>query len=218
MKRFFIFTKMMFVYPAMLLSRLQSRKLGFDGRFHLARTWASFIIGNAAIKLAVKNANLIPLEDGYTFISNHDSKYDGIFLLSGHPLDFSFFIEDTERVPYMTSFLKSIDSILTCPQTRDDDLIKMSQGLRQKRNYQLFLKDLTPNDAQAVLLDAAYLSKTAIIPVAIRNSKSFMKFGHQRISLDFCTPLHYEEYGSQTNQNTLNEIKNRLNQALKEGE
>jgi hypothetical protein len=208
----------MFVSPTMALSRLQSKKLGFDGRFHLARTWASFIIGNAAVKLAVRNVNLIPLEDGYTFISNHDSKYDGLFLLSGHPLDFSFFLEKPDHLPYMTSFLKAIDSIMSSPQTRDDDLIKMSQGLKQKRNYHLFLNDLTPNDTQAYLLDAAYLTKTAIIPVAIKNSKSFMKFGHQQISLVFCTPIHYEEYGSSTNQSTLNEVKNRLNQALKEGE
>ncbi len=218
MKRFFIFIKLIFVSPAMALSRLQSKKLGFDGRFHLARTWAAFIIGNAAVKLAVKNVNLIPLEDGYTFIANHDSKYDGLFLLSGHPLDFSFFLENADRLPYMTSFLKAIDSILSTPQTRDDDLIKMSQGLKQKRNYQLFLKDLTLDEPHAYLLDAAYLTKTAIIPVAIKNAKSFMKFGHQQISLVFCTPLHFEEYGSLTTQSTLNEIKNRLNQALKEGE
>ena len=217
MKRFFIFIKILFVLPTMLFTRLHSRKMPLDGRFHLARTWAAFIIRNAAVTVKAENTNLIPLEDGYTFISNHDSKYDGLFLLASNPLDFSFFVKAKERLPYMTPFLKHIDSILFTKESRDDDLIRMSQALKAHRNYHLFLESTEENDTGAIMLDAAYLSKTAIIPVAIKNGKSLMKLGHHQITVSFCTPLHYEEYGSLKPIDTLNEIKQRIKSSLKEG-
>lgn len=217
MKRFFLFVKMIFVQPTLFLSRIQVRKLGFDGRFQLARTWAKFIIGNSAVKLDVKNTNLIPLEDGYTFISNHDSKYDGIFLLAGQPLDFSFFVPAKTRLPYLTPYLNLIDSIRYTPESEDDDVLKMSHGLKSQHNYHLFLADLKEGDTGTGILDAAYLSKTAIVPVAIKNAGSFMKFGHQVVTVSFCTPLHFEEYGHQPPAMTLNELKKRLTTELKEG-
>jgi hypothetical protein len=217
MKRLFLFIKMVFVQPTMFFSRLHAKKLGFDGRFQIARTWAKFIIGNSAVKLEVKNTHLIPLEDGYTFISNHSSKYDGIFLLAGQPLDFSFFVSYKTRLPYMTPFLSFIESLLTTKHSEDDDLIRMNHGLRSQHNYHLFLTDLQEGETGTNRLDAAYLSKTAIIPVAIKNAGSFMKFGHQVVTLSFCTPLHFEEYGNQPPAVTLNDIKQRLKIELKEG-
>ena len=217
MKRLFLFIKMIFVQPTMYFTRLHAKKLGFDGRFQIARTWARFIIGNCAVKLDVKNTHLIPLEDGYTFISNHESKYDGIFLLAGQPLDFSFFIAAKTRLPYMTPFLRFIDSILTTSDSKDDDLIKMNHGLRTQHNFHLFLSDLEEGESESSLLDAAYLSKTAIIPVAIKNAGSLMKFGHRVVTVSFCTPLHFEEYGNQPPLVTLNDIKQRLKTELKEG-
>lgn len=217
MKRIFLFIKMIFVQPTLFFTRFHSKKLGFDGRFQIARTWSRFIIGNCAVKLEVKNAHLIPLEDGYTFISNHPSKYDGIFMMAGQPLDFSFFIQAKTRMPYMTPFLSHIDSIFYTKDSLDDDLITMSQNLSAQHNYHLFLSDLGEGDTGANILDAAYLSKTAIIPVAIKNAGSLMKWGHHVITISFCTPLHYEEYGALSPQNTLNEIKKRLTTELKEG-
>lgn len=217
MKRFFIFIKLIFVAPTMFFTRFHTKKLEFDGKFHITRVWANFLIRNAAVKIEVKNTNLIPLEDGYTFISNHDSKYDGIFMIAGNPLDFSFFVNAKTRLPYMTAFLKHIDSVFFTNETLEDDLIKMSQGLLHSHNFHLFLNDLKGSDAPATLLDAAYLTKTAIIPVAIKNARSMMKFGHHKITVSFCTPLHFEEYGTLDPIKTLSEIRKRIDIELKEG-
>jgi len=217
MKRFFIFLKLIFVMPTMFFTQLHSKKLGFDGRVHISRIWANFIIRNAAIRLDVKNVNLIPLEDGYTFISNHESGYDGLLMLSSNPLDFSFFVKEKTRLPYMTAFLKLINSIFYTSSTVDDDLITMSQRLTRKENFHLFINERKDDEFPNFLLDAAYLSKTAIIPVAIRNARSIMKFGHHTIIVSFCTPLHFEEYGSLDPKDTLNEIRKRIQSELKEG-
>ena len=217
MKRFFIFIKLIFVVPTMFFTRLHSKKLDFSGRFQITRIWANFIVRNAAVRLDVKHVNLIPLEDGYTFISNHDSNYDGLLMIAGNPLEFSFFVKEKSRLPYMTPFLKHIDSIFYSPETVDDDLIKMSQELKRSHNFHLFLNDLKEESTPNYFLDAAYLSKTAIIPVAIRNTRSLMKFGHHKMTISFCTPLHYEEYGSWDPKDTLTGIKQRIESELKEG-
>lgn len=216
MKRFFIFIKMIFVYPTMFFSRLHSRHLDLADKHQISKIWANFIIRNAAVHLEVKNTNLIPLEDGYTFISKHGDKYDGLVILASQPLIFSFFIDLKERLPYMTAFLDLLESIRFNLETKEDDLILMSQGLIKKRNYHVFIHEDDQTDVS--LLNAAYLSKTAIIPVAIKNVSALMKFGYQKITVAYCTPLHFEEYGLYSAEDTLKEIKNRLNTELKQGE
>ncbi len=216
MKRFFIFIKMIFVYPTMFFSRLHSRGLDLSDKHQISKIWANFIIRNAAVHLEVKNTHLIPLEDGYTFISKHNDKYDGLIILAAQPLVFSFFIDQKERLPYMTAFLECIESIRFSIKPQEDDLILMSQGLIKKRNYHVFINE--DEQSNASILNAAYLSKTAIIPVAIKNAKSLMKFGYQRITVAYCTPLHFEEYGAWSAEDTLKEIKFRLNSELTQGE
>jgi len=132
-------------------------------------------------------------------------------------LDFSFFVREKSRLPYMTAFLKLIDTIFYSPTTVADDLITMSQKLTQKHNFHLFISDPKEGSVSSDLLNAAYLSKTAIIPVAIRNAKSVMKFGLNTITVSFCTPLHFEEYGPLDPKDTLGEITKRIENELKEG-
>lgn len=216
MKRFFVFIKMIFVYPTMFFSRLHSRNLEIADKHQISKIWANFIIRNTAVHLDVKNIHLIPLEDGYTFVSKHNNKYDGLVVLAAQPLVFSFFIDSEERIPYMTAFLDLIESIRVKLNTKEDDLIKMSQGLLKNRNYHVFIRD--GEQADSSLLNAAYLSKTAIVPVALKNVNLLMKFGYQKITVAFCTPLHFEEYGSYGSDETLKEIMNRLNTELKQGE
>lgn len=215
MKRFFVLIKMIFVFPTMFFSRLHSRNLQLADKHQISKIWANFVIRNTAVSLDVKNINLIPLEDGYTFVSLHTNKYDGLVILAAQPLIFSFFIDRKERIPYMTAFLDLIESIRFNSNSKEDDLILMSQGLIKKRNYHVFIHD---DQTESDLLNAAYLSKTAIIPVAIKNVKSLMRFGYQKITVSFCTPLHFEEYGSYRCDETLKEIVKRLNDELKQGE
>jgi 1-acyl-sn-glycerol-3-phosphate acyltransferase len=218
MKRFFVFLKMIFVLPSMVYSRKQALKEPYLDRIELTKKWARIILKKYKVKINVKNTNLIPLEDGYTFISNHESKFDGLLLLSANPLNFSFFVNAHERLPYMNSYLELSDSYRYNRDSRDDFLISMSQNLLKHKNYHLFFEDTDHQALSPSQLDAAYISKTAIIPVAIRNSKSVIKFGRHMIEVIYCTPLHYEEYGALSAQSTLQEIKTRIELELKQGE
>lgn len=218
MKRFFVFLKMIFVLPSIVISRKKAKDEPFVYRILLTKKWASIILKITKAKISVKNTNLIPLEDGYTFISNHDSKYDGLVALYANPLNFSFFVTAFERLPYMSSYFELTDSYRYNRDSKDDYLVSMSQNLLKHRNYHLFFEDIDHQALSPSQLDAAYISKTAIIPVAIKNSKSIMKLGKHQIVVSYCTPLHYEEYGSLSSESTLLEIKNRIEFELKQGE
>lgn len=218
MKRFFVFLKMMLVLPSITYSRRQAKSESYLTRLGLTKKWSAFILKRLKVNLIVRNTNLIPLEDGYTFISNHNDKYDGHVLLVANPLNFSFFITMFERLPYMTSYFELIDSYRYSKESMDDDLISMSQNLHKNRNFHLFLEDLDHQALNLSQLDAAYISKTAIIPVAIKNSESIKKLGKHKIEVSYCTPLHYEEYGSLSAESTLKEIRSRIEYELKQGE
>jgi len=218
MKRFFLFLKMILVLPSLYFSSLKAKKLNFEERAHIAQIWSQRILKKASVHLHVSNTNLIPLEDGYTFISNHSSKYDGILLLAANPLKVSFFISSQERLPYMTKYLELIDSIKYNFDSRDDYLVKMSQDLRHQKNFHLYIEDLKHHLLSSSQLDAAYISKTAIVPVAIKNSKSLMKFGKHKIEVSYCTPLHFEEFGHLSAEDTLNEIKTSIVNELNQGD
>lgn len=218
MKRFILFIKLIFILPFMFFSRQHAQKLNFEERIKITKIWVNDILKKANVKVLVTNTHLIPLEDGYTFVSNHESKYDGLLVLSANPLNFSFFIDTNERLPYMTPFLDLIDSIRYNIDTRDDYLIKMSQDLHKHKNFHLYIENLNQELLSSALLDASYISKTAIVPVAIKNSKSFMKFGHQKIEVSYCTPLHFEEFGNLSADTTLKEIKTRILRELKQGD
>ncbi len=218
MKRFIVFLKLIFVLPTMFFTRLHLRKSNLEGKLQITKIWANYILRSASVRLEIENTNLIPLEDGYTFISNHPSKYDGLFILAANPLTFSFFIPIFEKLPYMTPFLKMIESIRYTAVSQQDDLIFMSQELSKHRNFHLYVDDLIGNEVDSSILDAAFLTKTAIIPVAISNAKSMMKLGFHKIKISYCTPLHYEEYGSLGARTTIEEIKTRINNEIKQGD
>jgi len=218
MKRVIVFIKMIFVLPSIAYSKRQVNDESYSNRLELTKKWARSILKRFKVTIDVRNTNLIPLEDGYTFVSNHDNKYDGLVLLVANPLNFSFFLNAYERLPYMTSYLELTESYIYNRDSKDDYLIAMSQNLIKHKNYHLFIEDTDHQPLSASQLDAAYISKTAIIPVAIKNSKSIMKFGKHKIVVSYCTPLHYEEYGSLSAESTLKEIRNRIEHELKQGE
>ncbi len=202
----------------MFFTRLHLKKSDLGGRIQITKIWANYILRSASVRLIIENTNLIPLENGYTFISNHPTKYDGLFNLVANPLDVSFFIPIEEKLPYMTPFLKMIESIRTTVDSRSVDLIFMSQELKKHRNFHLYIEDLAKKEVDPSILDAAFLTKTAIIPVAISNAQSMMKLGNHEVKISYCTPLHFEEYGSLGAFKTLDEIKTRLNNEIKQGD
>lgn len=209
MRRLFLWLFMGLAYPALLISRSKAKKYELADRMHLARLWSDIVLRNAKALVKVLNENLIPLENGYTFAANHTGKYDATVLMAANPLDSRFFVATTEPWPYLKSFWALTESVRYTPQTLEDQAIQVSQLLRQNQNITLFLRDQNGRAADLRQLNGAYLSKTAIIPVALVNTAGIAK-RRQRVVVSFGTPLHYEEYGEWAPEKTQQEIENRI--------
>lgn len=209
MRRLFLMLFMGLAYPALLISRSKAKKYELADRMHLARLWSDIVLRNAKTHVKVLNENLIPLENGYTFAANHASKYDATVLMASNPLDARFFVSTVEPWPYLKSFWTLTESLRYTPETVEDQAIQVSQLLSQQQNITLFLRDLNGQSSDLRQLNGAYLSKTAIIPVALINTSNIAK-RRQRVVVSFGTPLHYEEYGEWTPEKTQQEIENRI--------
>lgn len=214
MKRFLVSLNLLGRRLSWRLKRRHLNESDVHEKFALAQAWAKLVLRIAKVQVDVRHKNLIPLEDGYTFVVQCESPDDGVVLLAAHPLEFSFFVSEATPLAFLKPYLSLTGSTRYTKASVDDDLIAMGQALKHRQNFVVFLKDGYPG---ASLLDAAYLSKTAIIPMAIQGLVSMMRFGKHRVTVSFCMPLHFEEYGQNRPQETLEEIRDRINQALKEG-
>lgn len=209
MRRLILGIIMILAYPALWISRSKAKKFDLAERIHLARLWSEIVLRFAKALIKVRNENLIPLENGYTFVANHVSKYDTTVLMAANPLDARFFVSEHEPWPYLKGFWALTESIRYTTQTLEDEAIRVGQLLNQKHNFTLFTRDQKGQTADIRQLNGAYLSKTAIIPVALVNTSGIAK-KRQRVIVSFCTPIHYEEYGEWTPEITQNEIESRI--------
>lgn len=209
MRRLLLLFVMGLAYPALLISRSKAKKFEWADRIHLARLWSGIVLRFAKALVKARNENLIPLENGYTFAANHAGKYDTSVLMAVNPLDARFFVSKTEVWPYLKSFWALTESIRFTPESLEDDAIHIGQLLSKQNNVTIFTRDLKGQAVDVRQLNGAYLSKTAIIPVAMSNTAGIAK-KRQRVIVSFCTPIHFEEYGDWTPETTLREIENRI--------
>jgi 1-acyl-sn-glycerol-3-phosphate acyltransferase len=213
MRRLLLLIVMGLAFPALLISRSKAKKFEWADRIHLARLWSGIVLRFAKTLVKVRNENLIPLENGYTFAANHMGKYDTTVLMAANPLDARFFVSKTEPWPYLKGFWVLTESVRFTPQTLEDEAIHVSQLLSKQNNVTIYTRDLNGKVMDVRQLNGAYLSKTAIIPVAMLNTAGIAR-RRQRVLVSFCTPLHYEEYGEWTPETTLREIETRIQTEL----
>ncbi|MEI7668355.1 MAG: 1-acyl-sn-glycerol-3-phosphate acyltransferase, partial [Erysipelotrichaceae bacterium] len=163
-------------------------------------------------KVEVTNANLIPLEDGYFFISNHQSSYDGLILINSIPIDVIFYTKNTEKFPYLKLFVKLIGSIRYTDEFIDQTNDAIKEMLSNKLNVLTYINNLDQKMVDSRILDSSYQNHNAIIPIVIKHSKNMVKKAYTKVELVFCTPLHYEEYGSFSNSECMIEIQKRMDE------
>ena len=209
MRRLILWIVMVLAFPALLISQTKAKKFDWPDRLHLARLWSGIVLRFAKAYVKVRNENLIPLENGYTFVANHLGKYDASVLLAANPLDARFFVLSSEPWPYLKGFWSLTESIRFTESSLEDEAIRVGQLLRQQSNFMLFLQDVKGQVVDLRQFNGAYLSKTAIIPVALINTANIAK-KRQRVMVSFCTPLHFEEYGDWSPEMTVREIEKRI--------
>lgn len=209
MRALIIGVMMTLAWPALLISRLKSKAFDLPDRLHLARLWSGMVLRFAKTHVKVLNENLIPLENGYTFVAKATGPYDATVLMASNPLDASFFVEKSVKWPYMKGFWALTESVRFTPESVENDAVEIAQRLKHQQNVMMLLTDRSGQTVDLKQFNAAYLTKTAIIPVAFIHTE---RVGRKKTKavVSFCTPLHFEEYGEWTPHVLKDEIDARI--------
>lgn len=210
MRRIIVWVIMTLAWPALQISRLKSKAFDLQERLHLARLWSGMVLRFSKAFVKVRNENLIPLENGYTFAANHVGKYDLTVLMASNPLDAQFMVAQTEKWPYLGGFWTLSEAIRFTSESLENDAISASQRLSNHQNLMILLNDLSGKAVDFKQFNGSYLTKTAIIPVALINAE-YVARKKSKVFVSFCTPIHFEEYGEWTPEVLHREIEARIN-------
>jgi hypothetical protein len=214
MRKIILWLKMWFTYPVICFAYLHSIKATYKEQQSMLKVLATMVVNMTKTKIEVSNTNLIPLEDGYFFISNHQSSYDGLVLINSIPIDVLFYLKTTEKIPYLNLFVKLIGSIKYTDELIDQSNASIKEKLNNKLNVVTYINGLDQKRVDGRILDSSYQNHNAIIPIVIKHSKNMVRKAYSKVELIFCTPLHYEEYGSLSTIECMIEIQKRMDEEI----
>jgi hypothetical protein len=203
---------MLVYYPSILLSPLHINRNDFDLNQVSAKMWSSIILKLVKVKTEIKHINHIPLEDGFIFLANERNPYDSLILLSIFPINISFILNKTTKIPFLSNWFKRILTLYIEPNF---DFIQHIDDVENRMidsgNLIVYLNQLEKNNSVNSFMDYAYHTKKTLIPLSISGSKNIMKKGsNHTVLVDICLPIHYEEYQTLSKDGCLKEIKDRI--------
>lgn len=215
MKKLLLFLKMIFVYPVILFSSLHVIKAGFDLKYAVLQIWSKTLLKMSNTKVLLKHQELIPLENGYVFMSTHDSEFDALILIHSLPVFTNFIFDTKESFPYLKIWFKRLRSGFV---SYHDHTFPVSPTqiieLMGKHNVTIFLNNLKNQPLSTEALKTLYDLKLTLIPVSIQGNSNILKKGRfNTVNVEICLPLHYEEYQELSYEACLNELKSRLSSA-----
>lgn len=207
---------MPFVYPVILISSLHTRKVSDDLKYQVFQIWAKWIVKMSSTRVSLKRADLIPLENGYVFISNHANAFDPLLIASVLPVSTYFACDTRERVPFIHTWYKRIQTLFFSPNTSDYSALdaKLEQYL-SAGNLTLFNTNMKGESLNEAFFELAKQHRLTLIPLSLANSSAIFKKGiHHKVTLTVGIPLYFEEYDAWANQNIQEELTLRLKQGL----
>lgn len=214
MQSLFLFIIMIFVYPVILFTSLHVIKGTYELKYTLFQIWSNFMLKRASSKVECKNSDLIPLENDYVFVVNHENKLDICLLTSALPVRTHFICDKTEKVPYLNVYLKRLKSIFVSYKNVDFSayLSQFEDGLNES-SLTIFLNTLSNEPLPSNFYTLAKQQKWTLIPVSIKNSANLLKKGkYHKVEVEIKVPLYFEEYGN----NDIEVIQKLINERLKE--
>lgn len=208
MQKIILFIMMIFAYPVIFFSSLHLIKSNYELKYTLFRIWSRFFLKRASAKVVCEHSELIPLENDYVFLVNHESKLDCCILAEALPVQTHFILDKSERVPYLNTYLKRLNAIFVSYEncTLDQHINTLEDYLNES-SITLFMNTLNNEACPECFLEIAKTEKWTLIPISISGSKKLMKKGrHHHVKVDIKVPLYFEEYGKFE----LNEIQNQI--------
>jgi len=212
MKHIVLFIKMFIYYPTILLSPLHINRNDFDLNQVTAKMWSTIILKLVKVKTEILHINHIPLEDGFIFLAEEKNPYDSIILLSIFPINISFILNKTTKIPFLRNWF---NRILTLYIESKYDFVshvdEVENLMINSGNIIIYLNQLERLESLESFIEYAYHTKKTLIPLSISGSKNIMKKGnYHKVKVDICLPLHFEEYQTMSKDLCIKEIRDRI--------
>lgn len=180
------------------------------------------------IKIQIEGKENIPQNQGAIFYPNHQGIFDGFAMVEACEMPFSPVIkQELMSMPFVKQLLECMDAM---PMNRED--IKQSmqvilEVIRRVNNGErclIFPEGTRSKEGNKILefkggcFQPATKTKCPIVPVALINSfKPFdeKSIGKETVYVHILEPILYEEYKDWKNVQIANEVRDRIEQAIR---
>lgn len=215
MKHLILFIKMIIYFPSIKLSALHINKDDFDLNQVSAKMWATILLKMVKVKSEIRHVNHIPLEDGFIFLAQEKNKYDSILLLSLFPINISFILDISTKIPFLMNWFKRIKTLFIKSNYDFIENVDVIENLMiDSGNLIVYVNQLEQLNSLNSFIDYAYHTKKTLIPLSLHGTENIMRKGNYfKTVVDIGLPLHFEEYQSLSHDECILEIKTRINQS-----
>lgn len=173
----------------------------------------------------------IPKENGFIFYPNHQGLYDVLAILDACPVPFSVVMKkELQNI----QFLKQVFACMKALAMDREDvkqsmqvILTVAKEVKQGRNFLIFAEGTRSRKGNKLLefkggsFKAATKAKCPIVPIALIDSyKSFDtgSVGKVTVHVEFLPPISYEEYKDYKTTEIADEVKKRIEEAIKKYE
>lgn len=173
----------------------------------------------------------IPKENGFIFYPNHQGLYDVLAILDACPVPFSVVMKkELQNI----QFLKQVFACMKALAMDREDvkqsmqvILTVAKEVKQGRNFLIFAEGTRSRKGNKLLefkggsFKAATKAKCPIVPIALIDSyKSFDTGSMEKVTVhvEFLPPISYEEYKDYKTTEIADEVKKRIEEAIKKYE
>ncbi len=173
----------------------------------------------------------IPKENGFIFYPNHQGLYDVLAILDACPVPFSVVMKkELQNI----QFLKQVFACMKALAMDREDvkqsmqvILTVAKEVKQGRNFLIFAEGTRSRKGNKLLefkggsFKAATKAKCPIVPIALIDSyKSFDTGSVEKVTVhvEFLPPISYEEYKDYKTTEIADEVKKRIEEAIKKYE
>lgn len=209
----------------------KSKKIGQEEAYNYFQKVTKAANRAGRVKIESYGVENLPKEDGFIFFPNHQGLFDVLVFLESCPRPFAFVIKKEARNIIL---LKQVgDALGSLAIDREDIrqsmkiIQKMSEEVKQGKNFLIFPEGTRgkngnqPGEFKGGSFKSAYKAKCPIVPCALIDS--FKPFDEKSIrpvtvKLIYLPPLYYEDYCHMKTTEVAEEVKRRIENAIKSAE
>lgn len=198
-------------------------------KYNIVRDIVKSINKSANVDIHCEGLENIPEENGFVMFPNHQGLFDALVMIDTCDKPITFVIKkEIDKVRPLRKILSVLDVKMIDREDIKQSMkliINVIQEVRSGRNYVIFAEGTRSRDKNNLLpfkggsFKSAVKAKAPIVPVAIMDSyKVFDNHSIKRVtvSISYLPPITYEEYKDMKTVDIAKEVKERIENKIKE--